>query len=68
MHIKIILEINNDSFSSVYCQKENYSNESKIFSNIKFKVLGSWADNKINNDMLAMFQIKFWFNKKFKKK
>ena len=35
------------TFSSVHCQKENYSNETKIFSNIKFKVLGSWAYNKI---------------------
>ena len=53
------------TFSSVHCQKENYSNESKIFSIIKFKVLGSRADNKINNDMLACYtlQIKFWFNK-----
>jgi hypothetical protein len=41
--------------------KENYSNESKIFSIIKFKVLGSRADNNINNDMLACYtlQIKF---------
>ena len=42
------------TFSSVHCQKENYSNETKLCSCIKFNVLGSWADNKINNDMLAM--------------
>jgi hypothetical protein len=36
------------------CQKEKYSNETKLFSSIKFNVLGSRADNKINNDMLAM--------------
>ena len=29
------------SFSSVHCQKENYSNETKLFSSIKFNVLGS---------------------------
>ena len=42
------------TFSSVHRQKEKYSNETKLFSNIKFNVLGSWADNKINNDILAM--------------
>lgn len=36
------------TFSSVHCQKENCSNETR------FNVLGCWADNKINNDMLAM--------------
>ena len=44
-------------FSSVHCQKENYLHETKIFWNIKFKVLGSWADNSINNDMLAHFKL-----------
>ena len=42
------------TFSSAHCQKEKYSNETKLFSNIKFNVLGSWAGNKINNDILAM--------------
>jgi hypothetical protein len=45
---------NLNTFSSAHCQKEKYSNETKLFSNIKFNVLGSWADNKINNDILAM--------------
>ena len=29
------------TFSSVHCQKEKYSNETKLFSSIKFNVLGS---------------------------
>ena len=31
--------------------KPNYF---QVFSSIKFNVLGSWADTKINNDMLAI--------------
>ena len=42
------------TFSSAHCQKEKYSNETKLFSNIKFNVLGSRADDKIKNDILAM--------------
>ena len=42
------------TFSSVHCQKEKYSNETKLFSSINFIVLGSWSDNKTNNDMLAL--------------
>ena len=42
------------TFSSVHRQKEKYSNETKLFSSINFIVLGSWSDNKINNDMLAL--------------
>ena len=29
------------TFSSVHCQKEKYSNETKLFSSINFIVLGS---------------------------
>jgi hypothetical protein len=59
MHTKIILKMNNEPqicISSVQfsIEKENCSNETKIFSNIKFKVLRIWADNKVNNDMLAI--------------
>jgi hypothetical protein len=42
------------TFSPVHCQKEKYSNETKLFSSINFIVLGSWSDNKTNNDMLAL--------------
>ena len=43
------------TFSSVHRQKEKYSNETKLFSSsINFIALGSWSDNKINNDMLAL--------------
>jgi hypothetical protein len=35
-------------------KKKKYSNETKLFSSINFIVLGSWLDNKINNDMLAL--------------
>ena len=42
------------TFSPVHSQKEKYSNETKLFSSINFIVLGSWSDNKTNNDMLAL--------------
>ena len=29
------------TFNSAHCQKEKYANETKLFSNIEFNVLGS---------------------------